>query len=122
MSPYFSADFRLGFGLGDDTQEVFSRKTDLAIKETLSILFLFEVPQAIYRLSPYIGVGGTYTAVEGENSEERVRASYSDLSFSIGSRFEISRRWSFSVDHTRHIDSPDFKFSAFRANLLWKYE
>jgi len=116
----FSGELRLGFGVGDDTIRAYGMDVDLAIKNFYGAYIKSGV-QMTDTIYPYAILG--YTRGEAEVSIGSLSESTSetDVSFGIGTDFNISESLNVNLEYMNYLDKDGADISGFSLGFSSKF-
>jgi opacity protein-like surface antigen len=113
FNKYFSLEGRLGFGIGDDTQNVFGFDVTLELDNMYGVYGVGHLPVServdLYGLVGYSKGEGTLTisGIPGSDSGDE-----SDLSLGVGADFLLTDAFSINIEYTSYISKSEFDIDA----------
>ena len=111
FNKYFSVEGRLGFGVGDDSQNVGpGEDIKVEIDYMLGLYAVGHIPLSnqfqLYGLVGYTKGELTATnSLTGESSSD----DDSDLSYGVGAEFDMTNNWSLGLEYTAYFDGASFE-------------
>ena len=119
LNENFSAEIRVGFGLGDDTIDVFGLPVDVELKNFFGGYLLAGFDAGAFYPCAILG----YTRSELEASAFGISASEteSDASFGFGADFYLSRTSSLNLEYMNYIDVDSVEIYGFGIGLSQKF-
>lgn len=113
FNKYFSVEGRLGFGVGDDTQNVSVAPPEdikVEIDYMLGVYAVGHLPLSdrfqLYGLVGYTKGELTATLAQtGESSSD----DDADLSYGVGAEFDMTKNWSLAAEYTSYFDGASYE-------------
>ena len=123
FNKYFSLEGRLGFGIGDDTQNVFGIDINLELDNMYGIYGVGHIP-----LNQTVDLYGVIGFTNAEASAEAVgipgataSGDESDLSFGIGADFLVSKNISLNLEYMAYLSKDVFDLSALGFGINYNF-
>jgi len=122
--PNFSAEFRFGFGIGDDTDEM-TNLTNLVDLEVYYGCYL-RAGTDVGRFYPYLLAGWTSVSIDRGSNGFRSRRNHTtwqraDFSYGIGADIRINDVWAFNTEWGQYLDTASDDVSGFRMGLVYSF-
>lgn len=112
----FSGEIRAGFGVGDDTVDVFGFDVDVEFENFFGAYVRggFQAAPAFY---PYAVLGYTRGEVKASVSGFSDTATESDMSYGIGADFSINDNMMINFEYLNYLDKDEAEISGFTIGL-----
>ena len=117
----FSGEFRAGFGLEEDTVNVFGWDADVELDSFFGVYVRGSIP-AGESFSPYVVLG--YTRGEGTVSNPFLGSdseSESDISFGFGADVNVGEITTLNIEYINYIDKDGAEINGFSIGLARSY-
>lgn len=111
----FSAEIRAGFGLGDDTVDVFGLPVDVELNNFFGGYLLAGFDTGSFY--PYAIVGYTRSELEASAFGTSISETESDASFGFGADFYLSNTSSLNIEYMNYLDEDGVEIYGFGIGL-----
>ena len=123
--PNFSAEFRFGFGIGDDTDEMTNLLEHLVDLEVYYGCYL-RAGTDVGRFYPYLLAGWTSVSIDRGSNGFRSRRYHTtwqraDFSYGIGADMHINDLWAVNAEWGQYIETASDDVSGFRMGLVYSF-
>lgn len=117
LNEYFAAEARVGFGIDDDTVDVFGVPVEFEVDNFIGVYMRAEMPHD--KVRPYAILGVTRGEATASAMGFSVSEDETDLSYGAGVDFVIGEKAGIDVEYMQLIDKSDFEITTI--NLGFKY-
>jgi len=113
---YFSVEGRIGFSVGDDTQNLFGVPVTVELDNMFGAYALGHVPlRDLFQLYGLVGLTqGELTASAFGTS---INEDDSDLSFGVGAKFDMTPSMSLGIEYASYITESDYDVDGLGGSL-----
>tara|TARA_R110001592_G_scaffold357853_1_gene661654 strand:+ start:83 stop:619 length:537 start_codon:yes stop_codon:yes gene_type:complete len=115
-----SGEIRIGFGIGDDSVNVFGNDVDVEL-DTMFGAYVRGGIQAADKFYPYVVLGYTRGEVTASVPGFSDSESESDVSFGLGADVDINEKLTFNAEYMNYLDKDGVEVDGFSLGIVTKF-